>query len=81
MFRQGKVVEVLCDETRTSVRVQWLDKQGLISFAECLSKGDRIAQQIANMKQGGGKTRGVSKGHILGGDLENGRSELAGNRA
>lgn len=31
MYRQGKVIERLVDETRCSVRVQWLDKQGLIS--------------------------------------------------
>src|SRR5215475_4913718 len=31
MYRQGKVVEILCDETRTNVRVQWLDKEEMIS--------------------------------------------------
>lgn len=31
LHRQGKVTEVLCDQTQTSVRVQYLDKQGLIS--------------------------------------------------
>jgi phage baseplate assembly protein V len=31
MFRQGKVIEQLVDETRVDVRVQWLDKDKLIS--------------------------------------------------
>lgn len=31
MFRQGKVTEVVCDKTQVSCRVQYLDKQGLIS--------------------------------------------------
>lgn len=31
MFRHGKVTEVLCDKTQVCVRVQFLDKQGLIS--------------------------------------------------
>lgn len=30
-LRHGKVTEVLCDKTQVCVRVQWLDKQGLIS--------------------------------------------------
>jgi phage baseplate assembly protein V len=31
MFRHGKVTEVLCDETQVCCRVQFLDKQGLVS--------------------------------------------------
>jgi phage baseplate assembly protein V len=31
MFRQGKVIEQLVDDTRVDVRVQWLDKDKLIS--------------------------------------------------
>jgi phage baseplate assembly protein V len=31
MYRQGKVVEQVVDETQVSVKVQWLDKDGLIS--------------------------------------------------
>jgi len=31
MFRQGKVIEQIVDDTQCSVRVQWFDKQGLIS--------------------------------------------------
>jgi phage baseplate assembly protein V len=31
MFRHGKVTEVLCDQTQVCVRVQYLDKDGLIS--------------------------------------------------
>jgi phage baseplate assembly protein V len=31
MFRHGKVTEVLCDDTQVCCRVQFLDKQGLIS--------------------------------------------------
>jgi phage baseplate assembly protein V len=33
MFRHGKVVEIVCDKTQTSVRVQYLDKDGLVSKA------------------------------------------------
>jgi phage baseplate assembly protein V len=31
MFRQGKVIERIVDDTQCSVRVQWHDKRGLIS--------------------------------------------------
>jgi phage baseplate assembly protein V len=31
MFRHGKVTEVLCDDTQVCCRVQYLDKDGLIS--------------------------------------------------
>jgi phage baseplate assembly protein V len=53
MFRHGKVTEVLCDDTQVACRVQYLDKQGLISkFLPVKQFGSRSTSSFYCPKKG-----------------------------